>query len=324
MLLPLIVFVVITGGIVGAYYALTALPKLAAARLLDRRLQDVSMEAQPEGAERGEDTVLMRAIQGPSPALDRLLARTSAGSRLGRLIDQAGVKTTPSGVVMISLVFAGATGIAVSLVTQTSLAPLFAALAGGLAPIGFLMQRRSSRLKKFEEQFPEALDLLSRAIRAGHALQTALGMVADELPDPVGPEFRKTFDQQNFGLPIRDALNEMAARIAILDVRFFVTAVLIQRDTGGNLAEILDNLANVVRERFKIQRQVRVHTAHGRFTGYVLLALPAALALALSFINPDHIHTLVHERMGQTMLVGAVVMQSIGYFWIRQVIKIEV
>jgi len=149
-------------------------------------------------------------------------------------------------------------------------------------------------------------------------------MVADELPEPVGPEFKKTFDQQNFGLPLKDALNELADRIGLLDVRFFVTAVLIQRDTGGNLSEILDNLAHVVRERFKILRQVRVHTAHGRFTGYVLLGLPALLACALMFINPEHMGLLFKERMGQIMVVGAIVMQTIGYFWIRQVIKIEV
>ena len=179
-------------------------------------------------------------------------------------------------------------------------------------------------MNKFEEQFPEALDLLSRAIRAGHAFQTALGMVGDDLSEPVGPEFKKTFDEQNFGLPLRDVLNQLAERVPILDVRFFVTAVLIQRDTGGNLSEILDNLAHVVRERFKIRRQVRVHTAHGRFTGYVLLALPAALAVALSFINPEHMRVLFHEHMGQMMLIGAIVMQTVGFFWIRQVIKIEV
>jgi tight adherence protein B len=201
---------------------------------------------------------------------------------------------------------------------------LLAALAAAGAPLGWLVHRRTNRLKRFEEQFPEALDLLARAIRSGQAFQTAMGMVADELPDPVGPEFKKTFDQQNFGLPLRDALNEMAARIGIIDVRFFVTAVLIQRDTGGNLSEILENLANVVRERFKIRRQVRVYTAHGRFTGYVLLALPAALAIALSFINPEHMQTLFRERLGQMMLMGAIVMQTIGFIWIRQVIKIEV
>jgi tight adherence protein B len=140
----------------------------------------------------------------------------------------------------------------------------------------------------------------------------------------VGPEFKKAFDRQNFGLPLRDALNEMAERIGNLDVRFFVTAVLIQRETGGNLAEILDNLAYVVRERFKIRRQVRVHTAHGRFTAWVLLSLPAALAVALTVINPDHMGLLFHEHMGQMMILGAIVMQTTGYFWIRKVIKIEV
>jgi len=221
-------------------------------------------------------------------------------------------------------VAAAAAGIATFIFVPQRYAPLGAALCAAFTPFAWLLHKRSQRLKRFEEQFPEALDLLSRAIRAGHALQTALGMAAEELPDPVGPEFKKTFDQQNFGLPLRDALNEMAARIGILDVRFFVTAVLIQRDTGGNLSEILENLAHVVRERFKIRRQVRVHTAHGRFTGYVLLALPAALAIALSFINPEHMQLLFRERMGQMMLMGAIVMQTVGFFWIRHVIKIEV
>src|SRR6185503_1593925 len=199
-----------------------------------------------------------------------------------------------------------------------------AAVVALVAPFLWLSHRRTKRMKRFEEQFPEALDMLSRAIRAGHAFQTAMGMVADELPDPVGPEFKKTFDQQNYGLPLKDALNELSERLKMLDVRFFVTAVMIQRDTGGNLAEILDNLAHVVRERFKILRQVRVHTAHGRFTGYVLLALPAALGVALTLINPEHMNLLFQERMGHMMILASIVLQTIGYFWISQVIKIEV
>jgi tight adherence protein B len=151
-----------------------------------------------------------------------------------------------------------------------------------------------------------------------------MGMVADELPEPVGIEFRKSFDQQNFGLPLNEALNGLAERVPLMDVKFFITAVQIQRETGGNLAEILDNLANVVRERFKILRQVRVHTAHGRFTGYVLLGLPAFLAVALMFINPEHMRTLFTVHMGQMMVMGAIVMQAIGFVWIKQVIKIEV
>jgi tight adherence protein B len=208
--------------------------------------------------------------------------------------------------------------------TSRVLIPVLFAIAGLVLPTLYLFRRRITRFKKFEEQFPEALDLLSRAIRAGHAFQTAMGMVADELPPPVGPEFRKTYDRQNFGLPLRDALNELTERVSLLDVRFFVTAVLIQRETGGNLAEILDNLAGVVRERFKILRQVRVHTAHGRFTGYVLLALPAALGVALVFINPDLMRLLFQERMGHMLLAGAMVLQTVGFFWIRAVVKIEV
>jgi tight adherence protein B len=207
---------------------------------------------------------------------------------------------------------------------RVPIAWLIAGVMGCVSPTLWLKYKRHQRLKKFEEQFPEALDLLSRAIRAGHAFQTAMGMVADELPAPVGIEFKKSFDQQNFGLPLKEALDEMALRVPILDVRFFVTAVLIQRETGGNLSEILENLAHVVRERFKILRQVRVHTAHGRFTGYVLLALPAALGIALNFINPDHMRLLFEERMGHMMIATAIVMQIVGYIWIRKVIKIEV
>jgi tight adherence protein B len=325
MLLPFIVFIGVSVAIIGGYFAAAQLPGILAERRLDRRLRDVSTDsaAADPNAVPGE-TVLQHKLEGPLPGMDRLVSGTGAGKRMTRLIEQSGVRTTPSALALISLVVAAFAGFIAFLFVPQRFALAAAAAAGGAIPILWVMHRRSARMKRFEEQFPEALDLLSRAIRAGHALQTALGMVAEELPDPVGPEFKKTFEQQNFGLPLRDALNEMAARVAVLDVRFFVTAVLIQRDTGGNLAEILDNLAHVVRERFKIRRQVRVHTAHGRFTGYVLLALPAALAIALSFINPEHMQTLFRERLGQMMLMGAIVMQTIGFIWIRQVIKIEV
>jgi tight adherence protein B len=321
--LAFFVFVVVAGTIIGGYYAVTILPEKFAARALDRRLRDVGSdgEAPSEGV---SETVVKRALEGPLPGVDRLVAGTRGGISLQSLIDQSGVRITPSAVVLISVMGALMAGLITYLLLPLALVALLVALGAAFAPFGFLLHKRGRRLKKFEEMFPEALDLLSRAIRAGHAFQTAMGMVADELPEPVGPEFKKTFDQQNFGLPLRDALNELSERIHLLDVRFFVTAVLIQRDTGGNLSEILDNLAHVVRERFKIQRQVRVHTAHGRFTGYVLLALPAALAVALSVINPDHMQLLFHERMGQIMLMGAIVMQSIGFVWIRKVIKIEV
>jgi tight adherence protein B len=195
---------------------------------------------------------------------------------------------------------------------------------GFAMPFVFLRVKRKRRLAAFEEAFPEALDLIARALKAGHAFATGLKMVADEMPEPIGPEFRKTFDEQNFGLPLKDSLANLTVRIPLLDVRFFSTAVLIQRETGGNLSEILENLAHVVRERFKILRQVRVYTAHGRLTGYVLLGLPVFLAIALMFVNPEHMELLFRERMGHMMLGATVVMQTVGYFWIKQVVKIEV
>ena len=208
--------------------------------------------------------------------------------------------------------------------TRAPMSMLVGFVLGFGLPFMVLRMKRARRLRNFEEQFPEALDLIGRALKAGHAFATGLKMVADEMPEPVGPEFRKTFDEQNFGLPLKDALENLTVRIPLLDVRFFATAVLIQRETGGNLSEILENLAHVVRERFKILRQVRVYTAHGRLTGYVLLALPAFLSIALMFINPDHMNLLFRERMGQMMLMAAIVMQTFGFLWIKKIVKIEV
>jgi tight adherence protein B len=324
MMLPLVIFVFVVGLVMATYAGITFLPGYLAQREMDKRLRDVSGGVRLEDSIDPANTVVRQEKQGPLPIIDRIVASSNAGGKLKRLIEQSGMKTTPSAIVTSALIGAIAGFLLASLFTANPLAGPLAAVVGLVLPFLWLRRKATKRLKRFEEQFPEALDLLSRAIRAGHAFQTAMGMVADELPEPVGPEFKKTFDQQNFGLPLKDALNELAERIGLLDVRFFVTAVLIQRDTGGNLSEILDNLAHVVRERFKILRQVRVHTAHGRFTGYVLLGLPAFLACALMVINPEHMGLLFTERMGQLMVLGAIVMQTIGYIWIRQVIKIEV
>lgn len=322
MLLPFIVFLFVTGLIVGGYLA--AVPRNAGTRDLEQRLREVATQS-PSSLESGvsEESILKRVLEGPLPMLDRLVSQ-GAGSRLGLLIEQSGVRTTGSAIVMFSIGMAVGLGLLAFLFVPQPLAAPLVALLGAFMPFAWLRHKRSARLKKFEEQFPEALDVLSRAIRAGHAFQTALGMCADEMPGPVGPEMKKTFDQQNYGLPLKDALNDLAERINIIDVRFFVTAVMIQRDTGGNLSEILDNLSHVVRERFKILRQVRVHTAHGRFTSYVLLSLPAFLAVALSILNPEHMQPMFREKMGQMMLLGAMVLQGLGYLWIKQVIKIEV
>ena len=322
MLAPVLMFFVGVGLVFALYTGLMRLPAALASRRLDRRLKEV---AQPGGEDSQDgETVVMRRAEGPLPGVDRLASQTAAGSRLKKYIEQSGCRTTVSALVLMTLLLAGGAGLLTYAMARFWFFVPIAALVGGIVPIAFVSYRRSSRLKKFEEHFPEALDLMSRALRAGHAFQTALGMVADEQAEPVGPEFKKTFDQQNFGLPLRDALDQLAERVPILDVRFFVTAVMIQRETGGNLSEILDNLAHVVRERFKIRRQVRVHTAHGRFTAFVLLSIPPLLGFVLMMINPDHMDLLFHDAAGQMVLMVAMTMQVVGFFWIRKVIKIEV
>jgi tight adherence protein B len=322
MLLAILVFLAVSGAVVGAYYALVHRPEHKAGRDFEQRLKDLSTFESEDG--RATSVVLTQAPSSALPVVDRLLGGTGTGSWLANLIEQSGVAINPGTVITLSLASGAGVGLLTLMFSRLWMAAFLAALVGLTLPVAWLNIQRTRRLRKFEEQFPEALDLLSRAIRAGHAFQTSMGMVADELQAPVGVEFKKSFEQQNFGLPLQEALNNLAARVPNMDVKFFVTAVQIQRETGGNLAEILDNLANVVRERFKIIRQVRVHTAHGRFTGYVLLGLPAFLAVALMFISPEHMKTLFTVRMGQIMVMGAIVMQTIGFIWIRQVIKIEV
>jgi tight adherence protein B len=182
---------------------------------------------------------------------------------------------------------------------------------------------RARRLLRFEEALPEAIDLIARALRAGHALQTGISMAADELPKPMGPEFRTLYDEQNFGLTLPDALRNFARRVPVLDARFFVTAVLTQRETGGNLAEVLDNLSSVIRDRFKVRRQVRVISAHGRITGLVLSLLPPCLAVVIFFVSPDHLLTLMNDPLGIRLITIGFFLQVIGTLLIRRIVKIE-
>jgi len=322
-MLVLLVFLFGVGIVMGGYYAVTKLPAYLQERRLSERIEEVTSVEAPKDESNAAELVKDRH-EGPLPALDRLATGTAQGSALAAWVDQSGVRLSISALLLISLCLAALFGLIAASALRLAVGWLVGGLIGFALPFVFLRMKRTKRLRKFEEAFPEALDLMARALKAGHAFATGLKMVADEMEEPVGPEFRKTFDEQNFGLPLKDALANLTVRIPLLDVRFFSTAVMIQRETGGNLSEILENLAHVVRERFKILRQVRVFTAHGRMTGYVLLALPVFLAIALSFINPEHMQLLFREQLGHQMLAATVVMQTIGYFWIRQVVKIEV
>ena len=320
MITALVVFVIVTSAV--TVFALRVWASVSSAmerKRFDERLREVG-----NIVETTDSTIVRQLHESRLQGVEKLIGRTAMGPKLSRLIEQSGTQTTPSTIAVYSAFCAVALWFLTGLFVHAPFAAPIALLVGASLPTLWLRRCRTVRLRQFEEQFPEALDMLARAMRAGHAFQTALGTAGDEVPAPVGVELKKVFDRQNFGLPLNDALKELAERIPLVDVKFFVTAVAIQRESGGNLAEILDNLAQVVRERFKVLRQVRTHTAHGRFTGFVLLALPAGLAIALSFIAPEQMHLLFTEPMGRMMIVGAIVMQTIGFFWIRKVIKIEV
>ena len=257
-------------------------------------------------------------------AFDTVLQRSSGiTDPLQLLITQSGVKISVGTFVLLSgcLLVLGYLLGAVYLGYQ--IVGLGLALLFVFFPLMYVRRARKNRMYKFEEQFPDAIDLISRALRAGHALPTGLGMVADEIPPPIGTEFRILYDEQNFGLTLPDAIRNFAARIPVLDARFFATAVLTQRETGGNLAEVLDNLASVIRERFKVKRQVRVISAHGRITGWVLAALPPSIAVASFAISPVHMQTLLGDPIGINMLIAAAFMQVLGTLVIRKIVDIE-
>jgi len=316
MLITFLAFLVVTGVVAGLGFGALRLPGTLADRRMERRLREVSHredDARPTSFIRDKKA-------GPLPALDRALGGSSS---LSRLVEQSGVATTPSTIVLASVGLAVLLGVATLFFVRQPFAWLAGGLAGMMLPYGFLKHRRNARMKRFEEQFPEALDLLSRALKAGHAFTTGLGMIAEEMPAPLGPEFQLLHDQQNFGMPLPDALKEFARRIPLLDARFFVTAVLIQREAGGNLAEILDNIATVIRDRFRVKRQIRVISAHGRLTGGVLVAVPPTLGAVLFFINPNHWATLLGSPLGLQLIGAAVVLQVTGTLIIRKLIRIE-
>ena len=256
--------------------------------------------------------------------LDRLLVRWSSFSLpLQNLITQSGLKISV-GALVASCVFVGVmTAFLLAMVTRYTLFGIGAGLVTMWFPYLFVRFKAKKRLAVFEEQFPEAIDLMARALRAGHALPTALQMAGEEIAEPVGGEFRMLFEQQNYGLALPDALRAFSERVQLLDARFFVTAVLTQREMGGNLSEVLDKLAAVIRERFKVKRQVRVVSAHGRITGVVLGCLPPAVAGLLFLVSPEYIRLLSEDVLGIYMVGTALVLQVVGVLIIRRIVDVE-
>jgi tight adherence protein B len=319
-LIAIIVFAIVS---VGAFAAASLIDERSArARLIRERLAiaEKPAERKPE-----EELALLRdETLSEIPALDNLLRRSERVSNLQTFITQADLNLRAGNFFGLCLLSAALLGVAVLIASGKPIFGLGGAALGLLLPYSFISYRRGRRFQDFEESFPEAIDTLTRAVRAGHAFTTALELIADELHDPIASEFRKLFEEQKFGLPVRDALINLTQRVPLVDVKFFVTAVMLQRETGGNLAEILDNLSYVIRERFKIQRQVRVYTAQGRLTMMLLMGLPPVIVITMLVMSPGFIRPLFTDPIGHTLVVAGICLQTIGYFIIRKIIQIQV
>jgi tight adherence protein B len=315
----LLVFAVVFGVVVGAFWLFVQRPEQRSTAALRRRLK---------GELDDDDVPADALVEQPRHNRRRLegIAVTAGGGVLRYLamqIERADMDMPPGRL----LAMAAATGFVGALLLAW-ISPLWLVtvplgLAAGWLPIAFVRFRADRRVRKFEEQFPEAIELIARALRAGHAMTTGLALVAEELPDPVGSEFRLVYDRQNFGMAMPDALRLFAQRVPLLDARFFVTAVLTQRESGGNLAEILDNLGDVIRQRFRVKRQIRVVTAHARLTGWVLTMIPVVIALGMVVVAPEHILTLVNDPLGIRMGLVAFALWVLGYLTIRKLTDVE-
>jgi tight adherence protein B len=245
--------------------------------------------------------------------------------KIGVFLEQAGLKWAPARLIHLCwLTFLGAT-VALWLLAPIPhwIAPLIG-LVASMAPIGYVWFKKKGRLKKFEAIFPETLEFIARSMRAGHAFSVSLEMIHREFPEPVSGEFRRTFEEHNLGLPIEVALQKLAQRIPSLDVHFFVSAVLLQKRTGGNLAEILDKLAYVIRERFKLRGRIRAVSAHGKMTATALSCIPIAVAVLMFYTNPDYVTFFFTDEVGQLMMGSAIALQIIGYLIMKKITNIEV
>jgi tight adherence protein B len=320
-MIPVIVtFAVIVGIVLIPYWLLVVRSEQVADRSLRKRMKVTKAKSLAQ-------VDLLQAEQPLSNVgiVHRLLQRLSmVREPIHRQIVQSGVELTVGLVFLASIFLAVAMTALVYWASGMLLVALPIGVGAAFVPYMVVRFLASRRLWKFEEQFPEAVELIARALRAGHAFTTGLSMVADEMPDPVAAEFRLVYDRQAFGMQITDALRDMARRVPLLDARFFVTAVLTQRESGGNLAEVLDNLAALMRERFKVKRQVRTVSAHGRITGWVLTGMAPALAIVLVLLAPQHMSVLITDPLGRAMVAGALLLQVIGVFAIRRIINIEV
>ncbi|MEZ4415825.1 MAG: type II secretion system F family protein [Gemmatimonadota bacterium] len=321
-LTALIAFVTMALATFAIAFLIEALRLLAHRRLVQRELQRLAQRG-ADGAAPRATSLLRTQGKGLPPWLKPLLARVPRLQDLHHFLEQSGAALGLGAFLALSLGTAVAVGFALTALGLGLEGAAPAAATGAALPYLWLVRKRRKRMNAFEAHFPEAIDLLTRSIRAGHGVSTGLGMVAEEAAEPVAGEFRQVFEELRYGLPLDEALKSLSDRVSLPDVRIFATALLIQRDVGGNLAEILDKLSEVIRERFTFRRQLRTHTAQGRMTGIVLGAAPFVAGGGMFLLNPDYMRPLFEEPFGRLLLSFALGMQVIGFFVIRRITDVE-
>lgn len=257
------------------------------------------------------------------PFLNRMMQRLHVARNLQHIIEQADVEITAGGLLLLMLIL-GEVALIGSLRLGRPVLSVAAFLLFGSLPLLYVLRRRKQRMKRFSEQFPDAIDMMTSALRAGHALGRAMQLVAMEAPEPIRTEFRKTFEEQNLGLPIKEALLNLAKRVDNVDLKLLVTAIIIQRESGGNLTEILTKISQTIRARFVLLGQIQVYTAQGRFTSWILGLLPVAIGFIIYLISPEYIMFHFQDPIGRIILGVAVVLQLLGFYAIRKIVRMKV
>ena len=314
-----LIAVLFVGGI---YFFIWEMPEREKRKKIKDRLESITEVGRRSPTP--ELDLIKSELLSDVPAINKILLQFSHTNRLRKLINQADMRMKVSTFILLSLIICAVGIFLSSFLIKIWFVDIIIGVFLAFLPLLFILYKRKRRFRRFEELFPEALELLTRAVKAGHSFNTGMEMIAEEMIEPLRGEFKITFDEQNFGLPLKQALFNMIERVPLLDLKFFVTAILMQKETGGNLAEILTNLSHVIRERFKIMGEVRTFSAQGRLTGYILTCIPIAMGFILSMMNWDYMKALFKEEIGHYMLAGAAFCQLLGYIIIRKIVNIKV
>ena len=320
-MIPFLVFIACMFGVFAVYLLATRGTEEKRKRL-QQRLADALLYSKRSGDE--EIQLARQELMSEIPALSRVLMRVQLATSLRRMLDQADLHITVSRVTMLALMAGLLAALAVSMLSISKLLMVIAGVVAAAVPFLHILYKRKKRLNAFLEHLPDALELMARALQAGHAFAESLHMVSTEMPEPIATEFRKTYEEQNLGLSLKLALENLSERVPLLDLRFCITAIMIQRETGGNLAEILEKVSHTIRDRFRILEDLNTLTTSSRMSAWILCGLPVFVALAVSIMNPEYMSVLWTDPRGHKLLYAAGGMQLMGMLIVRKILKIKI